>query len=139
MNNEQHTEVMRLIANLPIEEDNIREARPSLQEVENFFREVIKSRINHCVNNLKAHANEAKVNLTTVVWPTGYFSIPVYESLLEAQNQDWRDWSPLIWQQIIRQMAEEDCKNNIMFKIATKFILCKKWNIPTLLNKLFMR
>ena len=128
MNNEQHTEVMRLIANLPIEEDNIREARPSLQEAENFFREVIKSRINHCVNNLKAHANEAKAGLTTVVWPTGYFSVPVYESLLKAQNQDWRDWSPLIWQQIIRQMAEEDCKNNIMFKIATEFILCKKWN-----------
>ena len=128
MNNEQHTEVMRLIANLPIAEDNTREARPSLQEAENFFREVIKSRINHCVNNLKAHANEAKVASIAVVWPTGYFSVPVYESLLEAQNQDWKDWSPLIWQQIIRQMAEEDCKNNIMFRIATEFILVKKWN-----------
>ena len=128
MNNEQHTEVMRLIANLPVAEDNTREARPSLQEAENFFREVIKSRINHCVNNLKAHANEAKVASIAVVWPTGYFSVPVYESLLEAQNQDWKDWSPLIWQQIIRQMAEEDCKNNIMFRIATEFILVKKWN-----------
>ena len=125
MNNEQHTEVMRLIANLPVAEDNTREARPSLQEAENFFREVIKSRINHCVNNLKAHANEAKVASIAVVWPTGYFSVPVYESLLEAQNQDWKDWSPLIWQQIIRQMAEEDCKNNIMFRIATEFILVK--------------
>ena len=128
MNNEQHTEVMRLIANLPIAEDNTREARPSLQEAENFFREVIKSRIQHCVNNLKAHANEAKVASIAVVWSTGYFSVPVYESLLEAQNQDWKDWSPLIWQQIIRQMAEEDCKNNIMFRIATEFILVKKWN-----------
>ena len=128
MNNEQHTEVMRLIANLSVAEDNTREARPSLQEAENFFREVIKSRINHCVNNLKAHANEAKVASIAVVWPTGYFSVPVYESLLEAQNQDWKDWSPLIWQQIIRQMAEEDCKNNIMFRIATEFILVKKWN-----------
>ena len=128
MNNEQHTEVMRLIANLPVAEDNTREARPSLQEAENFFREVIKSRINHCVNNLKTHANEAKVASIAVVWPTGYFSVPVYESLLEAQNQDWKDWSPLIWQQIIRQMAEEDCKNNIMFRIATEFILVKKWN-----------
>ena len=126
MNNEQHTEVMRLIANLPVAEDNTREARPSLQEAENFFREVIKSRINHCVNNLKAHANEAKVASIAVVWPTGYFSVPVYESLLEAQNQDWKDWSPLIWQQIIRQMMEEDCKNNIMFRIATEFILVKK-------------
>ena len=125
MNNEQHTEVMHLIANLPVAEDNTREARPSLQEAENFFREVIKSRINHCVNNLKAHANEAKVASIAVVWPTGYFSVPVYESLLEAQNQDWKDWSPLIWQQIIRQMAEEDCKNNIMFRIATEFILVK--------------
>ena len=128
MNNEQHTEVMRLIANLPVAEDNTREARPSLQEAENFFREVIKSRINHCVNNLKAHANEAKVASIAVVWPTGHFSVPVYESLLEAQNQDWKDWSPPIWQQIIRQMAEEDCKNNIMFRIATEFILVKKWN-----------
>ena len=128
MNNEQHTEVMRLIANLPVAEDNTREARPSLQEAENFFREVIKSRINHCVNNLKAHTSEAKAGFDTVVWPTGHFSVPVYESLLEVQNQDWRDWSPLIWQQIIRQMAEEDCKNNIMFRIATEFILVKKWN-----------
>ena len=128
MNNEQHTEVMRLIANLPVAEDNTKEARPSLQEAENFFREVIKSRINHCVNNLKAHANEAKVASIAVVWPTGHFSVPVYESLLEAQNQDWKDWSPLIWQQIIRQMTEEDCKNNIMFRIATEFILVKKWN-----------
>lgn len=128
MNNEQHTEVMRLIANLPVAEDNTREARPSLQEAENFFREVIKSRINHCVNNLKAHANEAKVASIAVVWPTGHFSVPVYESLLKAQNQDWKDWSPLIWQQIIRQMAEENCKNNIMFRTATEFILVKKWN-----------
>lgn len=128
MNNEQHTEVMRLIANLPVAEDRIREARPSLQEAENFFREVIKSRINHCVNNLKAHASEAKAGFSTIVWSTGYFSVPVYEALLETQNQDWRDWSPLIWQQIIRQMAEEDCKNNIMFRIATEFILVKKWN-----------
>ena len=128
MNNEQHTEVMRLIANLPVAEDNIREARPSLQEAENFFREVIKSRINHCVNNLKAHANEAKVASSIVVWPTGHFSVPVYESLLEAQNLDWDDWSPLIWQQIIRQMAEEGCKNNIMFRIATELILFTEYD-----------
>ena len=128
MNNEQHTEVMHLIANLPVAEDNIREARPSLQEAENFFREVIKSRINHCVNNLKAHANEAKVTSSIVVWKDGHFSVPAYMALVEAQNLDWDDWSPFIWQQIIRQMAEEDCKNNIMFRIATEFILVKKWN-----------
>ena len=124
MANEPRTnEVMRLIADLPVAEDNTRENRPSLEEAESFFRKVIEARINHCVNNLKAHANEAKVAFTTVVWPTGHFSVPVYMSLVEAQNQDWRDWSSLIWQQIIRHMVEDGCKDNMMFRIATEFIL----------------
>ena len=128
MNNEQHIEIMRLIANLPIAEDNIREARPSLQEAENFFREVIKSRINHCVNSLKAHANEAKVASSIVVWKDGHFSVPIYMALVEAQNQDWDDWQPLIWQQIIRHMVEYDYKNNMMFRIATELILFTEYD-----------
>lgn len=119
-------EVMHLIAGLPAAEDNIVENKPSIVEVEKFFRKVIEARINHCVDNLKAHANEAKVAFTTVVWPTGHFSIPVYDSLVEAQDQDWRSWSPLVWQQIIRQMIEDDCKDNLMFRIATEFILVAK-------------
>lgn len=128
MNNEQHTEVMRLIANLPVAEDNIREVRPSLQETENFFREVIKSRINHCVNSLKAHANEAKVASSIVVWKDGHFSVPVYMALVEAQNLDLDDWQPLIWQQIIRHMIENDYKNNMMFRIATELILFTEYD-----------
>lgn len=87
MVNELRTnEVMSLIAGLPVAEDNTRENRPSLEEAESFFRKVIEARINHCVNNLKAHANEAKVAFSIVVWPTGHFSVPVYESLVEAQK-----------------------------------------------------
>ena len=120
---------MRLIANLPIAEDNVKENKSSLVEAEKFFRKVIESRIDHCVNNLKAHANEAKVAFAIVVWPTGHFSVPVYESLLEARNQDWRNWSPEVWQQIIRQMIEDKCEDHTMFQIATEFILVAKWNI----------
>ena len=126
MTKEKHEEVMRLIANLPAAEDNIKKNKPSLVEAEEFFRKMIESRIDHCVSNLKAHANEAKVAFAIVVWPTGHFSVPVYESLLEARNQDWRNWSPMVWQQIIRQMVENGCKNDTMFQIATEFILVAK-------------
>ena len=127
MTKEKHEEVMRLIANLPAAEDNnVRENKPSFEEIEKFFKEIIDARIQHCVSNLKAHANEAKVAFAIVVWPTGHFSVPVYDSLVEAQDQDMRSWSPLIWQQIIRQMIEDKCENNLMFQIATEFILVAK-------------
>ena len=126
MTKEKHEEVMRLIANLPTAEDNVKENKSSLVEAEKFFRKVIEERIDHCVNNLKAHANEAKVASIVVVWKDGHFSVPVYDSLVEALDQDWRSWSPLVWQQIIRQMIEDDCKDNTMFRIATEFILVAK-------------
>ena len=126
MTKEKHEEIMRLIANLPAAEDNVKENKLSFEETENFFRKVIEKRINHCVDNLKAHANEAKVAFATVVWKDGHFSVPVYDSLIEAQGQDMRSWSPLIWQQIIRQMIEDKCENNTMFQIATEFILVAK-------------
>lgn len=129
MTKEKYEEVIRLIANLPAAEDNVKENKPPLVEAEEFFRKMIEERIDHCVSNLKAHANEAKVAFSTVVWKDGHFSVPVYESLLEAQDQDWRNWSPAIWQQIIRQMIEDKCTDNMMFQIATEFILVAKWNI----------
>ena len=127
MKKDQKNEVMHLIASLPAAEDNnVRENKPSFEETEKFFRKVIEERIDHCVNNLKAHANEAKVVSIVVVWKDGHFSVPVYDSLIEAQDQDMRSWSPLIWQQIIRQMIEDKCENNTMFQIATEFILVAK-------------
>ena len=126
MKKDQKNEVMHLIAGLPVAEDNIVENKPSFEETEKFFRKVIEERIDHCVNNLKAHANEAKVASIVVVWKDGHFSVPVYDSLIEALDQDWRSWSPLVWQQIIRQMIEDDCKDNTMFRIATEFILVAK-------------
>lgn len=126
MTKEKHEEVMRLIANLPAAEDNVKENKSSFEETEKFFRKVIEARIDHCVNNLKAHASEAKVASIAVVWEGGHFSVPVYESLLEALEQDIRDWSSLVWQQIIRQMVEDGCKDNTMFRIATEFILVAK-------------
>ena len=130
MTKEKHEEVMRLIANLPAAEDNnVKENKPSFEEIEKFFKEIINARIQHCVSNLKAHANEAKVASIAVVWEGGHFSVPVYEALLEAQDQDWRSWSPAVWQQIIRQMIEDKCEDHTMFQIATEFILVAKWNI----------
>ena len=126
MKKDQKNEVMHLIAGLPAAEDNIVENKPSFEETEKFFRKVIEERIDHCVNNLKAHANEAKVASIVVVWKDGHFSVPVYTSLVEAQDQDMRNWSALVWQQIIRQMIEDKCENNLMFQIATEFILVAK-------------
>lgn len=129
MKKDQKNEVMHLIAGLPVAEDNIVKNKPSFEDTEKFFRKVIEARIDHCVNNLKAHANEAKVASIAVVWEGGHFSVPVYEALLEAQDQDWRSWSPAVWQQIIRQMIEDKCEDHTMFQIATEFILVAKWNI----------
>lgn len=126
MTKEKHEEVMSLIASLPIAGRRTRENRPSLKGAESFFRKVIEARINHCVNNLKAHASEAKVVSSTIVWKDGHFSTPVYIALIEAQNQDWGDWKPLIWQQIIRQMIEDGCNDNEMFRVATECILVTK-------------
>ena len=47
MTKEKHEEVMRLIANLPAAEDNIKKNKSSLVEAEKFFRKVIESRIDH--------------------------------------------------------------------------------------------
>lgn len=127
MTNESRiNEVMSLIAGLPVAEDNIVENKLSFEEIESFFRKVIEARISHCVNSLKARANEAKVAFSTVVWEDGHFSVPVYWDLEDALNQGLRDWSSLIWQQIIRQMVEDGCKDNTMFQIATEFILVSK-------------
>ena len=126
MTKEKHEEVMRLIASLPIAERRTRENRPSLKGAESFFRKVIEARINHCVNDLKAHASEAKIASSKIVWKDGHFSTPVYIALIEAQNQDWGDWEPLIWQQIIRQMIEDGCNDNEMFRFATECILTAK-------------
>lgn len=127
MTNESRiNEVMSLIAGLPVAEDNIVENKLSFEEIESFFRKVIEARISHCVNSLKARANEAKIAFSTVVWEDGHFSVPVYWDLEDALNQGLRDWSSLIWQQIIRQMVEDGCKDNTMFQIATEFILVSK-------------
>ena len=126
MKKDQKNEVMHLIASLPAAEDNIVENKPSFEETEKFFRKIIEERIDHCVNNIRAHANEAKVAFSTVVWEGGHFSVPVYDSLIEALDQDWRSWSPLVWQQIIRQMIEDKCEDHTMFQIATEFILVAK-------------
>ena len=128
MTKEKHEEVMRLIASLSTAEDNFRENKPSFEEVESFFRKVVEARISHCADSLKVHADEAKVVFDTVVWETGHFSVPVYESLLNSLNQDLRSWEPLIWQQIIRQMIEDGCNDNKMFRVATEFILVASWN-----------
>ena len=128
MTKEKHEEVMRLIASLPTAEDNFRENKPSFEEVESFFRKVVEARISHCVDSLKVYADEAKVVFDTVVWETGHFSVPVYESLLNSLNQDLRSWEPLIWQQIIRQMIEDSCNDSEMFRVATEFILVASWN-----------
>lgn len=126
MTKEKHEEIMNLIASLPIAERGTRENRPSLKGAESFFRKVIEARINHCANNLKAHASEAKIASSRIVWKDGHFSTPVFIALIEAQNQDWGDWESLIWQQIIRQMVEDGCNDNEMFQVATECILTAK-------------
>ena len=121
-------EVLKLIATLPsVEPFNRCEAKRSEKEYQVLFTTLLNNRINHCYEELKSHADEAKVNnnQTIVVWEDGHFSLPVFEELLAAKELKMELWSVLIWQQIIRQMAIEQSTDTDLYYVATEWLLLK--------------
>ena len=121
-------EVLKLIETLPsVETFNRYEAKRSEKEYQVLFTTLLNNRINHCYEELKSHADEAKVinNQTIVVWKNGHFSLPVFEELLAAKELKMKEWSVIIWQQIIRQMAIEQSTDVDLYYIATEWLLLK--------------
>lgn len=87
---------------------------------------MLNNRINHCYEELKNHADEAKItNNQIVVWKDGHFSYPVFEELLAAKELRMEEWPILIWQQIIRQMAIEQSTDTDLYYVATEWLLLK--------------
>ena len=125
-------EVLKLIETLPsVEIFNRYEAKRSEKEYQVLFTTLLNNRINHCYEELKSHADEAKVNnnQTIVVWKDGHFSLPVFEELLAAKELKMKEWSVIIWQQIIRQMAIEQSTDVDLYYVATKWLLMSTQNI----------
>ena len=121
-------EVLKLIETLPsVETFHIYEAKRSEKEYQVLFTTLLNNRINHCYEELKSHANEAKVNnnQTIVVWKDGHFSLPVFEELLAAKELKMNEWPVIIWQQIIRQMAIEQSTDTDLYYVATEWLLLK--------------
>lgn len=121
-------EVLKLIETLPSAGTfYIYEAKRSEKEYQVLFTTLLNNRINHCYEELKSHANEARVinNQTMVVWKDGHFSLPVFEELLAAKELKMKEWSVLIWQQIIRQMAIEQSTDTDLYYVATEWLLWK--------------
>ncbi len=126
MKNEKIQEALDIIKTLPIVDSARSYVTPvSLADAEKVFKKVIDARIQHCLEQLKSHAHEASYveDHGVIVWKGGHFSIPVYDALLEAQEQGIKEWDRLVWQQIIRQMATENYEP-IYYNIATEFLLC---------------
>ena len=121
-------EVLKLIATLPsVEPFRIYEAKQSEKEYQVLFTTLLNNRINHCYEELKSHADEAKANnnQTIVFWKDGHFSLPVFEELLAAKELKMEEWSIIIWQQIIRQMAIEQSTDADLYYVATEWLLLK--------------
>lgn len=118
-------EVLKLIETFPSAETfSIHEAKRSEKEYQVLFTTLLNNRINHCYEELKSHADEAKVtDNKVIVWEGGHFSYPVFEELLAAKELKMEGWSVLVWQQIIRQMAIEHSTDVDLYYTATNRLL----------------
>ena len=99
---------------------------PDILTHESFFRKMIENRIKHCEENLKENLHHAvkAMHGQMILWENGHFSLPVYNALIESRKLHVYDWSALIWEQIIRQMAREKNIDPLMFDIASEGCLC---------------
>ena len=116
-------EVVALMRGLPELIETSHKDEVNLHEAE--FRKIVDNRINHCYSNLMLHKNSAKVICESiVVWETGHFSLPVFKALVRSKDIPLKEWPPIIWQQIIRQMALDHNYDTELINIATEFLLC---------------
>lgn len=116
-----------LTANIPVGSQSHREAT----DYDFFFHSILRARINHCANNLVINKNNATKNISgqIISWKGGHFSFPVYKAMLEAKDQNFKDWSALVWQQIVCQMyLNYDKEDTYEFMVATEIMLVSNEN-----------
>lgn len=122
------------IDELPIDDnkyDLLQSHFKPLEDYKDFFIQMVKNRINHCEKNLELHIHEAvRCRFDNfIVWSDGYFSIPVWKNLQEALKIDITNWSPIIWEQVIRQMAREPERfDPVVWDIASEMMLTASLN-----------
>ena len=128
-------EVLKLIETLPsVKTFYIYEAKRSEKEYQVLFTTLLNNRINHCYEELNSHADEAEVNnnQTIVAWKDGHFSLPVFEELLASKKLKMKEWSIIIWQQIVRQMAIEQSTDVDLYYVATEWLLLKAYRLSNM-------
>ena len=92
---------------------------------ESEFKQVILNRIVHCNEQLKNNEIIDKNDTFFFFKNGGHYSIPVIRALVDALMQNIEQWSSLVWQQIVRQLWEENNRNKNLFYIATEMLLVK--------------
>ena len=95
-------------------------------DLDRYFKSVITRRLCHCAANLISkywRASKTPSGKYVMFDDNTHFSKPVYEVLLSALEVRHEEWSPIVWQQVVRQMHSEHSTDDEMFDIATKFFL----------------
>ena len=131
-------ELSAKIENLPTVDYWESSPKESLKDRSEFFRSMIQKRLEHCEKQLEEHLYEAKSICSgqVVVWEGGHFSVPVWDHLKQALEQDLRDWNALVWEQIIRQMGrEEEHFEPILWDTASEMCLCQSHGIVSELDQ----
>lgn len=93
---------------------------------ESKFKQIILNRITHCNEQLKNNEIIDKDDNFFFFKNGEHYSIPVIRALIDALTQNIEQWSPLVWQQIVRQLWEENNRNKVLFYIATERLLVVK-------------
>lgn len=95
-------------------------------ELDKYFKSVITRRLCHCGTSLLSkYQNGAKTPSGEYVMfnDKTHFSKPVYADMLNALKVRHEEWSPLVWQQVVRQMHSEHSTDDDEFDIATEYFL----------------
>ena len=95
-------------------------------DLDRYFKSVITRRLCHCAANLISkygRASKTPSGKYVMFDDNTHFSKPVYEVLLSALDVRYEEWSPIVWQQIVRQLHAEHSTDDEMFDIATGFFL----------------
>lgn len=118
------------VENFIAEIDNVKDIEIPVSidpgDLDRYFKSVITRRLYHCAANLiSKYGRASKTSSGEYVMfdDNTHFSKPVYEALLSALKTRYVKWSPIVWQQVVRQMHSEHSTDDEMFDIATEFFL----------------
>lgn len=97
----------------------------ALKSRESEFKQIISNRIAHCNEQLKNNEVIAEDDNFFFFKNGEHYSKPVMKALKDALVQDIEQWTSLVWQQIVRQLWEDNNRDRSLFYIATEILLIK--------------